>query len=190
MTDTELTPGEQQIVNANMDLEIARQQEVLERMTAETHRFRGTLQQAGWTIRLSDLELTAPNGPVQVQIQYAGGEFVAYVDNLPEEAKRLAFRITPALFTRQPACFAALAGILDHIARGGEFLVHHYASVSFGLEAFGVTDGAIADRTSILFGERAPEADEDDEVDPAERAQTDRDEGPPDMSGSTPGVER
>lgn len=166
----ELTPGEVAVAVANTDLDIARKRAILEQLTAESHRFRGRLQEAGWSIRLSDLELTAPDGRIQCQVQYVGGEFVAYVSGLPGDDLdgRYGFRITPALKQRQPGCFDALAEILLWIAAGGDFALYQIARVPLGLEALG--------DEPILFGERTGNDDpaDDDPRDPANR---------PDMSG-------
>lgn len=155
-------PDDGPVGRAKQDLAIAERTAVLDELTSQVHLLRGRLEQAGWTTRLSDLEQTAPNGVLKCQVTYTGGEFVAGLSDLPgAPSRRTTIRITPALFGRQPNCISLLAEVLVVIGDGHPHILHLDPSLRVAI-------GLEAD--GLLFGER--------------------DEGPPDMSGSTPGVER
>lgn len=185
-----LAPDEADLARAEahrktaMDDEIADRRYYLERIGTALGKMKRALDEAGFDRRTTDDQFTGRSG-MKVDIGYAGGEYVVRVVSADvQDGRTTNCRVTLDLWARQPQCVDALTHILILIDQGqaSQFWLDAGGSL-LGIEAWVHDD----ESGSYLFGERPPAVQADRDEAEAEAA---RDAEPPDMSGSTRGVDR
>lgn len=187
MTDTTLPP-DPAIERAQMDLDLARQNVLLEQIAQGITRLRKRLTEAGFVIH-KHYELRHPSSGIVFGSQYAGGEYQVTLAGLPAaNPPEVTLRLTKDRIATDDGLVDVLTEVILHINAGADYRVHIGAgNVVYGIEC----DTGDPEGRGILWGERYTEDshgeawgdwsefDEDEDLLSGEPL----DREPPDMSG-------